>query len=487
MNTLGLEEPCNILYDRRLVGNGFNAATDYVTTARLKKYKPDLQTDQDIRYEYCYFDYDAKNNNMDPIMVDKECNKTNPVFHAVPFISNVFENSDNESTRIAPHNKCVFKIEKDKLVLEEQQAFWNRISDMECDAQVQDINLQIIYLTKQTETCKDTLNAILKHFDQLVKTRLKNDQIIIQKQEELRACRHHLDVLIEEFQVLDVDYNRVDARYKQLGADCLKRTRELEMRLDSCTREFTILDNKSKDLHVQITGLINTQKTLENRLLVKSTALENLKKQLETAQAYLNELESKYFELQKSKKACETNLAECANSLSTCTQSLSKTKQSIAKAVADHITCMKDTSKCQASLKACEDERKVLEKIVADLTSIKNAKEAELARCRQINEALSKYNNELQVYLDSLRRRKTDCEKTHNEVGQQQDAVQVLEKEKTRHDTLNNMFMGWLYNVQHQLQKSADDNEGICLQNETAPPPPPPPREDPPANGAYLR
>lgn len=486
METLGLEEPCSVLYDRRLTGNGFNTATDYVTTTRFKKYKPKHISKAD-QYEYCYFDNDYSTSNIDPIMFGKECAPTNALFHAVPFISNVYENKDYESTRTAPHNKCIVKIDKDHTGLEQQQKFWDKFSEMNCEMQVEELNLKIIELTNLLQTCKATLANLLAEFDRLRQYKMANDTKIIDKQQQLRECRHHLNVLIEEYQVLDLDFKRVESRFNQLSGDCLTRTRELKMRLENCTRHKNKYNAQKEDLERDLSILTTKYRNLENILIVKSTALDNLKKQLDNALKFLEELKSKFFELQKMKKACLVNFAECKKSLQECTNSLAQTKQSIIDTVNAHIKCMEELSKCKSELKACEDARKVLQDQVDKLLDIKNTKTDQYTRCLAQVDWTIKYNEQLEIYLESLRKRKIQCEKTMQHVGQKQDDIDALLREQQRQDKLNSMYTTFLNNVDFQLQTSADDLEGICMNNETAPPPPKPPRQPPPDNGAFLK
>jgi len=124
------EEPCSLLAHPDMAGPGIASSISFLSSSRIRQWKPKDLTKKKKGKDYCYIDYDEANQIKDVMLSGQKC--TPAAFGNSTFIDNVFEDNTLDNARTFPHNKCILEIDSSKVTSESSDTFWSRVSDLHC-------------------------------------------------------------------------------------------------------------------------------------------------------------------------------------------------------------------------------------------------------------------------------------------------------------------------------------------------------------------
>lgn len=421
------EEPCYALYDRRIKGPAYATATDVINTSRIKRWKPadDGRRIGACNIDYCYIDYDTKNNNIDPMMVGQDCSTNNPMFGNVSFVTSVFEDSSMDKTRTFPYNKCVFKVNTSNITLDKKQSFWDKVNGMKCDIQVADYNNQILMFTQSLKECKEYLAWLKEEYQRLffahegaVATRQKYEHF-------LAMCRKRYSILQKENEDVTIDYLKQYNVFLGFMEDCKKKIPWLVKHANYWEEHYNALYSSNVIAESNLASVVDTIKENGKLYELRIAAFDNMKLQLEVLLGYNKDLNKQLEEMIDIHMKCKVALNMCQERISNC-DDLRTRKTTELKTTIDSLrVCQEGLAHCGVELQKLIEEN-AWERAEYNIVLSKYEKCSEdLRMCMFTKQQQQDLKEKQDDYLTKLKIRLEECMKRRGEVGTLLDATDL--------------------------------------------------------------
>lgn len=466
---MSLEEPCTTLYNHKLVDKGFKAATNYVTTARLKKLKhmPHVNVDNE-KYDYCYFDYDKEFKNIDPLMEGEDCSKINSVFYDIPFISDVYIDKHMEDTRFFPYNKCVIKIDKEKARnTEHLQQFWERVETIDCKQQVREINMKIVSITEELDMCQEKLKQAKHEYNDLVKQAKDLESIIIEKESTLNACLKNLQVLREELSIIDHDLKQRNKQYETTKKDCESKILHVQTKASKCENDFKSLKSKHDNEVLRNKTLQSQLQSNVSKFQLNSIAQTNLKEQHQSLKTYKDKLNESIFQLTQEYNSIYIEWTNCNTQFTECQKKLSLSRSNTINLQEKYTKCLKQYYSCKTDLERCLAFNAEKTKVRNDLMDIHKLYSNEYNHLLDENFKLEKRKSELTSLLEWLRNQKNVCDTNATNAGIRLDGIKLQQQDIAFESEAINDNRKYLSKLKLGETKTAGEKTIECTANAT--------------------
>jgi hypothetical protein len=422
------EEPCFAMYDRKISGQAYNTATDMITTSRVKKWKPldDGRRIGACNVEYCYVDYDARNSNIDPMLIGQDCTSKNQFFENVPFITSVFEDSSMEKTRTFPYNKCVFKIDTSKATLENKQRLWDKVNGMHCDIQVADFNNEIIKYTESLKVCKEELSRLLNEYKRLLMSH--RGAVATREKYEfyLETCRKRYTILEKELGNVRMDVLKQENAYMALMEDCKRKIPRLVESATYWKSQYDTLYDKNMAVESNLSNVTGTITKLNKAYEPRIEAYNNLLLQLETFKGDNKDLEERLEVLNDMWMKCRIEFNMCEQRLATCSNQYAINFQNLRSLVDSNNVCQSNLNVSIASRNKCTETNRI------EVEEYKRVQEAydkcseELRQCTFAKDQQYELILKQSAYLALLKIRLDECMRNRRTVGELVDGVRFV-------------------------------------------------------------
>lgn len=484
MGSTYLEEACTALYDENLTPGAKNAAMDYLDTSRIKKWKPlDRSTEQaDPKYAFCYLDNDVENSNTDPVLATSGCNKAaNSVFNK-DYIEDMFANTDYESTRKYPYKKCVVKINKDKLNLEEKNKFWNGVQAYQCDLAVDEVSMHIKETQARLATCQENVRALVKEYNTLLEVKGRLEGLIANVDENLRECLTNKAYQQRDFDSTNKDYQLKLAAYNVVVADCEKKLLEITTNLNRCKAEFERLSQDFARTKAEFETITAKLRKTSAEYQVLKASYENLLQQYTVLLEYRKKRQTMLDEIRDRLNKCNDELAYCQSLLQKCTADRKRTTDEREYYLEVARQCNEQLLACKRALEECLARK---QRLLADAETWKQRVYncyAEYDECYRTMLQRQALNTKLSVYLEELKKRKLTCEQDASLYGKRLVDVEQEDRNlKSLEQQAELLHQGYVNMAQENL-RGQTESVVACRRNVTTvfPPPPKPPEQPPP-------
>ena len=333
-------------------------ANAYLNTGRFRQWKPfptDAPADlNNSSTAYCYVNNDIEQNEQDYYMSGHTCTITDPNFKNIPFITDVFQDANAETTSTTKNKKCVFKIDKTSITPETINRFWNEMSaPNECLR-------QFSYLIELNQSLSDQKKAIQEQNAQLVADIARQDDVIEQQDTSIRTKKEAKAALQVKYKSLSdilqkaIDQNSdIDKAILAAETACSESMDRVNTSLAACVAAsnqllsvYTPLAGQLNQLHRDMASFQIRYDGLNNDLAIN----KNLQQQ---AQNYYNTKYSAYGVLQNNYSACQSNLGVCNQNYTMCQSNLATDTAYKTEMKSNYDACKPDLDECNGALSTC--------------------------------------------------------------------------------------------------------------------------------------
>lgn len=200
----------------------------FIDTYRIQKYIPALSEDQtamnNTQYQYCYMYYDSNNGYIDPILEEKTCDVSNPIFNS-PLINRVFINSTKDNITKEPYVKCVMEINSNQetFTINNINAFWEKFGKTDCEL--------------RTNSLDETLRLL-----QNSNMALSNERHILNN---YISCQSVLDLKGNALEILQTAYNTSNCFFSIGNCDGTRTQKQL---VNDLNNKKTTLNNLNSQI-----------------------------------------------------------------------------------------------------------------------------------------------------------------------------------------------------------------------------------------------
>lgn len=423
-------EPCRILKDNSISDANIPKASALLDADRIKLWKPN-NIKKESNKTHCYIDNDPDNKVQDYIMIDKQCDKSDPIFKDATFITKTFEDNLLDRTRTFPLKKCVFEIDNNSINPESLDKFWENVNIIDCYNRTAPLLTKRKEISKELEGCKSDLQ---NRNDMAIKTReqlLEQDAYILKLQE------------IEDTLQKDIQSKQKNIQDAKLNIDAnVNIYKEIEHNTNKCQQEFKDQNlwwqNTFDDLNNVYTNVLDSTNVLQEQYdtLLSDTCFSQItqqKAQLDTTYKDYTELNTNYKitanryqqvydDLQKNKESLE----QCNIPLNVCNSNLPNKYSILDKVTQENNTCQTSLSICTTSLSACRSD-------VASLTKHFDTCSVNLTDCIKNKSALQTLTEQQKKEIDYLRSLIKSCDNVnvdHNQYNLSLNAIQKLANDR---------------------------------------------------------
>jgi hypothetical protein len=414
-----------------LTGPSETTAKDFITTSRIKRWKPsdDSKRSGSCNAEYCYIDNDILSSNIDPMMIGMECSSMHPFFQNVPFITNAYNDESLDKTRNFPYNKCVFKIDEAKNTIQNKQTFWDKINDSKCDLQVADINRYIVDLTIKAKACTQTLKDVHEKYMSLFQ--LHRGTVARREHYEttLSTCNRRLAFLQNENATVHTDFLEQLRIFNELMHDCAMRIPNLVTKAMQYKSLYDTLYESDSNV---VSSIKRYKYDIKSKLRFyeeKQAFYENIQVQLDILKGYIAELEQYRDVIIQGEMKCKITLNACTVKRDSYEIDRETKSKALDILIVNLKNCQDTLNICLTKLNGCmtESARELI--IVSDLKRRLERCDEELRICKQTLKQQSELVNSQSVYMHVLIERKKLCVTVTQEVGEIMDDIELTKDE----------------------------------------------------------
>lgn len=356
-------KPCSVLISNTMPYTSQINAKSKIDTNRWKEWNPKNPTlkSHDSNVTYCYVNHDMDNNLHDYMIPKGECTPSNPNLQNT-FIADAFEDKSYDQSYNSSFNKCVLKIEKDKINDDNLDVFWRGMgSDSNSCARTQQYIIQVrdnlynnvkscilskeIFTTSNTTLC----NWIAKQ--EVTKSNLATN---------IANC-HLCNNSIEKY--INAQLLEKDRLLKSIGdsmMECSKTESDVKNKYVACSNEYqkklgefaTLLRNQ-KYLDVQ-------RAELSNNWIVLNSNMEYYQSQLEQNTKMREHYEKEYDILLPIYSQCTASLETETRQLYICNSNLSTLMAQMSELDTEYNTCHVNLQGCTNRVNVCRAQYKSL-------------------------------------------------------------------------------------------------------------------------------
>jgi hypothetical protein len=355
MNAL-FEDPCTILAHKDLSGSNIASAVSFLSSNRLKTWKPKNLAQKIDGKEYCYIDSDEKNQINDVVFSGaQKCDTT--AFGNSSFIERVFEDDQLDNARTFPHNKCVIQIDPKKVTGESSDKFWNKLSELHCSG-IEDhiyrenIGIEADLTKNMNEVSRLTKVVAIQEVEIKKRQKQKDDMTV-----ELRKATEKESFLQRASNTLNNKYDDLKksfSSYQQVfNADRLENTayiKQVVADIDRFKTDIETFDKRILDLEKDTIKFLRLKEEIEQAYDSRVGDFEKLKVTLLKIQRETADMES-------SLRECRKQFAKIRVLLESCNTDTIATNKSIKQSEEGYKHCEDVRNICDANLK------KVIEQI----------------------------------------------------------------------------------------------------------------------------
>ena len=344
------EESCSILAHPDISANNIANSTMFLSTNRIKQWKPKNLTKLDPNKTYCYIDHDEKNSIQDITMAGE--GKCTRLARNVPFIDRTFEDNELDNARTFPHNKCVIEIDPKKIDGPSANTFWRQISELHCDGIKEEIfrenkvleaelakNMKdISVLTAEIAKQNNTIGVKKKEKDELQRLLRKATERTSFLQSVIAKVNEKLTQVTSDFKSYTSTFEKNKKEYSE---HIENREREIiQFRKDIETFEARMLELEKEALRFkrllsEVTqaydiGVVDLEKlkaqivALDREIGNMRIALEKCRKDLVKMRVLLNKCNTETVETEKNILDTHAAFVECKRLHNICLAELEK-------------------------------------------------------------------------------------------------------------------------------------------------------------------
>lgn len=395
------ETPCRDLMVPGLQGNAFLSARSFVDTNRLKEWKPqNINQVLDPNFKYCYLDNDS-NVAKDFIMEKYACDVTSEPFSSA-LVSDAFQDASLDKTRTFPVNKCVLKINKDALTVQNATTFWNRMSQVNCQQIAGPITDDNYRLTLEKDTCIRDKQTFSSHLNDC-KLSLASKAETLSKTEAnwasatamLGKAEGERDRANGTVQDLSQKLQIMQDQFTEYARDATSKERinnnqraELQKSLAETQKQLTIMSAKYSSTATQLLDLSKNYSTLEATHMTLVDTYNSLRNQsayaIETLDKCNKEKEVMSIKLRQA-SAQGALYQSVVGQLNTCTTNFERLKQTCKETEKSMHTYRTNAAEMQRALNETTAAKAVMEtQMVEMMQQIKLLKEqvGDLDKCK---------------------------------------------------------------------------------------------------------
>jgi isopenicillin N synthase-like dioxygenase len=400
-----IEEPCTLLAHPDISGSNVASAVSFLSSSRIRQWKPKNLSQKQKGLEYCYIDYDEKNQ-INDIMLSGGQNCTPDAFGNNPFINRVFQDDKLDNARTFPHNKCVLEIDPTKVTGESSDAFWSNVSQLHCAG----IESQIY---RENLTIKADVDKNMLEVSRMTKLVAAQDVDIDNQRKSKNEILSNLRICTERISFL-----------QKITIDLSSKLDEIKSAYASYTKTFNFdkLNNEDyiKKLASENSNLTTSIESFKKQILeIQKENITTSRKNEEADRAY----NSIYVDYEKRKEEVFKLNRDCVNDdlkWRNCTKQDATVRNLLKVCTTSTVTTNKNIKDLETGYKNCEEIRNMC------FTNLQTL-------IQNIRDVMVEYKYFYDKYSPCINQQLPSCQSESIKIGQ------LLNNEKQEHQNWKNL------------------------------------------------
>lgn len=334
-------------------------AGKYLYTGRIREWKPvdNTKLTNTDRYAYCFIDNDD-DRGKDVLFESVSCSSNDRLFeNHKDFIEVLGNDGAMERSRRFPYNKCVLKIDKDRVSKEKLERFWRDVEVSDCDRLFNGIRQSNGAFVEQNNECTESNNILNNEISALTREKLQLQQERDRLIDLNRSLSANLQVRTNDYNASKASYDERVAHRDHLASSYTGIISQLTEQRQNCMNRFTTVQRNLAHVNDEYSKMVThyNHETIEyNKLRL---AYSNLFYQNSVMESELKTLRTSNPILIIDRSNCETNYANTLNLLKDCSSNYSSLKIHLENMQFKYNDCANRRTDIKEDIKAKTTER----------------------------------------------------------------------------------------------------------------------------------